>query len=454
VEQKQSKVPANLFIMKLDLDWMEKIVTYKSLVDEEYLLTIIDHIKPQFFNDANLSLIFDIVCDFYNRRKSLPTHTEIKAYLDTADKKEAFKHALKTIENVDKKINKDELYDNTERFIKERGIYQTMMNVAKDVGNGNIDTGKILDSFEKTCNVTLIHDIGLDLFNDFHRVEADLKRTDPVIPSGYKWLDEKLGGGFMQDGRAMYIFAGETNIGKSIILGNLAVNIARQSKTVLVITLEMSELVYAKRLTASIAKIATKALGNEVEIVSAKMNNFKDATNGRIIIKEFPPSCMTPRDIQSYIKKLTKSNIKIDAIVLDYINLLTSHKGKDSYERVKYISEETRALTYAFKCPLITVTQLNRSGYSVNEPGLTSLSESYALGATADFITSLWQGDGDNALGIIRTTLLKNRFGINTGTNAFKIDYSTLTISEDEALNNMTDATEDVARSLLMLSGS
>jgi replicative DNA helicase len=139
---------------------------------------------------------------------------------------------------------------------------------------------------------------------------------------------------------------------------------------------------------------------------------------------------------------------------LDYINLLTSSKGKDSYERVKYISEETRALTYAFKCPLITVTQLNRSGYSVNEPGLTSLSESYALGATADFIGSLWQGDGDNALGIMRTTMLKNRFGANTGTNAFKIDYSTLTISEDASLNNMTDATEDVARSLLMLSGS
>lgn len=437
--------------MNLDLDWMEKVVTYKSLVDEEYLLTIIDHVKPEYFVDKNLQVVFDVVCNFYNKRKILPTNSEIRVYLDTDEKRESFKKALNIISSIDKNLNRDELYDNTERFLKERGIYQTMMSVAKDVGSGNIDTSKILDQFEKSCTVTLVHDIGLDLFTNFDRVAQDLKRVDPTISTGYKWLDEKLGGGFMQDGRAMYVFAGETNIGKSIILGNFAVNIARQKKTVLVISLEMSEMVYAKRLTAQIAKTPTGKLADDIEVVEAKINNFKDATGGRIIIKEFPPSCMSPRDMQGYITKVAKKGIHIDAIILDYINLLTTTRGKDSYERIKYISEETRALTYNFKCPLITVTQLNRTGYSVSEPGLTSLSESYALGATADFIASAWQGEGDNEAGILRQSILKNRFGRNLGTNAFKIDYSTLTISEDNALNNMTQDSEDVAKALSIL---
>jgi replicative DNA helicase len=420
-------------------------------MDEEYLLTIIDHVKPEYFTDKNLQVVFDVVCNFYNKRKALPTNSEIRAYLDTDEKRDSFKKALNIISAIDKNLNRDELYDNTERFLKERGIYQTMMSVAKDVGGGNIDTSKILDQFEKSCNVTLVHDIGLDLFTNFDRVSQDLKRVDPTISTGYKWLDEKLGGGFMMDGRAMYVFAGETNIGKSIILGNFAVNMARQKKTVLVISLEMSEMVYAKRLTAQIAKTPTGKLADDIEVVEAKMNNFKDATGGRIIIKEFPPSCMSPRDIQGYITKVAKRGIHIDAIILDYINLLTSTKGKDSYERIKYISEETRALTYIFKCPLITVTQLNRTGYSVSEPGLTSLSESYALGATADFIASAWQGEGDNEAGILRESILKNRFGRNLGTNAFKIDYSTLTISEDQTLNNMTQDSEDVAKALSIL---
>ena len=84
----------------------------------------------------------------------------------------------------------------------------------------------------------------------------------------------------------------------------------------------------------------------------------------------------------------------------------------------------------------------HNSGYSV-EPSITALSESYALGATADFIGSLWQGDGDNEMGIMRHSLLKNRFGRNAGTTALKIDYSTLTITEDEAINCMTQDSQD-----------
>lgn len=428
--------------MKLDLDWMEKVVAFKSLVDEEYLSTIIDHVKPTYFGDKNLSFIFDVICDFYDRRKTLPTPTEIKLYLSTQEQRETFRRVVTELSAIEKNLNKDELYANTERFIKERGIYHAMMSVAKDVGNGDIDTGKILDMFEETCNVSLIHDIGTDLFNDMHKVREDVLQKSPTISTGYKWLDDKMGGGFMQNGRAMYVFAGETNIGKSIILGNFAINAAKQGKTVLVITLEMSEAMYSKRLVASISQTSFANMAGDIDIVEAKVEGFKNVTGGRIIIKEFPPSCMTPRDIQAFIKKLKKNGINIDLIVLDYINLLTSTKGKDSYERVKFIAEETRAITYEFKCPLVTVTQLNRTGYSV-EPSITALSESYALGATADFIGSLWQGDGDNEMGIMRHSLLKNRFGRNAGTTALKINYSTLTIMEDEAINCMTQDSQD-----------
>ena len=49
-----------------------------------------------------------------------------------------------------------------------------------------------------------------------------------------------LDGGFLENGRSIYVFAGETNVGKSIFLGNIAVNMAKQGKTVLVVSLEMS----------------------------------------------------------------------------------------------------------------------------------------------------------------------------------------------------------------------
>lgn len=436
--------------MSIDLDLMERVITLKTLNDEEYILSIGDHLKPELFKDKNLCFVYNLAREFYDKHNELPSLDELKLHLSTPEHKISFAAAMQSISKINKstKFNRDELYQNTERFIKERALYKTMMEVAADIGAGEIDTSKILDRFEKSCSFTLVHDIGLDLFKDFKRVEADLTQKEPVISTGYKWIDDKLAGGFLQRGRAMYVFAGETNIGKSIILGNLAVNIARQKKTVLVISLEMSEMMYARRLTAHITNTCTRQLADTIDVVSAKMENFQNTTGGRIIVKEFPPSCMTPRDIQAYIKKLTKNGIRIDAIVLDYINLLAASKGKDSYERIKYISEETRALTYHFSCPLITVTQLNRTGYSVSEPGLTALSESYALGATADFIASIWQSDDLKALNTVNISILKNRAGINTGTQPFKIDYSTLTMMQSESLTNFTNESETAEQAL------
>jgi replicative DNA helicase len=439
--------------MKLDLDWMEKVIAFKSITDDEYLASVIDYVKPSYFSDTNLRLVFEIVCSFYEKRKSIPTTTEIKSYLSTDADKQKFKNAVNSISSIDKALNREELYENTERFLKERGIYEAMMAVAQDVGAGNIDTSLILDKFEKSCNVSLIPDLGLDLLKDFSKVEQELMNPEPTIPTGFKWLDEKLGGGLQRNGRAMYVFAGQTNIGKSIILGNIACNVALQGKNVVVISLEMSETMYAKRLTANLTKVGINSLAKDIDIVRAQMDNLKEFnSNCKVFIKEFPPSTMTPRAIEVYLRKLQKRNIKIDLIVLDYLNLLTTTKGNNSYERIKYIAEETRAMTYAFNCPLVTVTQTNRSGTNVNEPDLTTVSESYALGATSDFVGSLWQGDGDKELGIMRASLLKNRFGINSGSNAFKIDYSTLTLSEDEQLNSMTQDSEDAANSLRMLS--
>jgi len=90
----------------------------------------------------------------------------------------------------------------------------------------------------------------------------------------------------------------------------------------------------------------------------------------------------------------------------------------------------------------------HNSGYSVAAPGLTTLSESYALGATADFIASAWKGEGDEGINILRFSLLKNRFGRNTGTYISKIDYSTLTITEFEDEMSLTDESAESARAL------
>jgi len=439
---------------KLDLDFFETVMVYKCLSDETYLASIVDILELRYFKNKNNKDVFNIIKDFYTKRGTKPTLTEIKSYLNTDELKTSCKAVINSFIDLDKKFNNDELYTNTEIFLKEKAVYHTMMDTVDDIGKNTIDTSSILNKFDKACNISLATDTGLDLFPDIEKVIQDLNKEDNYISSKWKWLDERLGGGFLESGRSIYVFAGETNIGKSIFLGNVAVSIASQNKTVLLITLEMPEMVYAKRLYTNITKIPFNHLKPECITLKNQIEGYTAEKPGaKILVKEFPPSTITTNHLKAFIKKITSKGLKIDAIVLDYINLLHTTLGTNTYERIKYCTEQLRALSYVFNCPIISATQLNREGYNTSDPGLNTISESMGLAATADVIMSIWQEDTDRELGVIKLGIMKNRFGTNFGHCIMRIDYSTLTISEDEHVND-TEASASTINTLASLSNN
>jgi len=354
------------------------------------------------------------------------------------EQKESFKELVKSFTDIDKTLDKEELYDNTEQFLKEKAVYHTMLNVAGDVSRGTVDTSVVLDKFEKSCNINLVTDLGLELYSDIDKLIKDLNSVERYVPSKWEWLDNCLGGGFLEAGKALYVFAGETNIGKSIFLGNIASNMAEDGKNVLLVTLEMSELLYARRLCSNVTKIPMKELADNTPSIKQAMND----QGGKIFIKEFPPATITANQLKAFIKKFEEQGIKIDAIVLDYLNLMHSTIGNNSYESIKNVTEQVRAMSYLFNCPIISATQLNRAGFDTDNPDLATISESIGLAATADAIISIFQNEEDRGIGIIRLGMMKNRYGPRGLTQAMRIDYSTLTIEQaddveiDEEMDN------------------
>jgi len=419
---------------KIDLDYFEKVLVYKSLTDEKYLADVIGHIEPNIIADKNIKIIFSIIKDFYDKRGVPPTVTELKTYLVNDEVKNAFRLVAGSFDQLDKNLNSDELLENTERYLKERAIYHTMMDVAEDITTGKVDTSYILEKFEKSCRIDLKDDIGIDLFEDIESVAKELSVDEPTLSSGWEWLDDHLAGGFLQNGRSFYVFAGQTNVGKSIFLGNVATNLARKGKNVLVISLEMSEIMYSCRLASDLTKIPIADLKDEHVTMKHAIKEMDKM--GKILIKEFPPNTISAQQLSSYVKTVMLKGVQVDAIVLDYINLLRGSLSSNLYERIKSASEEVRALSYKFNCPIISATQLNRTGYDTDSPGLDTIGESIGLAATADVIVGITQSDTDKELNIINLHMMKNRFGANFGKHEMRIDYKTLTIHEDETLNN------------------
>ena len=119
--------------------------------------------------------------------------------------------------------------------------------------------------FEKACNIALTSDIGLDFFGDYEKIITELGTKSEVLPTGWGFIDDKIGGGLAKNGRALYLFLGPTNVGKSIFLGNVAANMANKGLTTVLISLEMPEMMYAKRISSHLSKIPIKEIQQQIK---------------------------------------------------------------------------------------------------------------------------------------------------------------------------------------------
>jgi len=433
---------------ELDLDFMEVIILFNAMFDASYLTSIIDISNPIFFKNNDIRIIFKIIMDFYTNHNTIPSATEIKAHLSSDIQKEALKKVVVLFKTLDTKYNKDELLVNTEQFFRERALYEAIQTTLKDYSDKDKDVGitQTLDLFTKACNISLVDDLGHDYFNDIDSHINYLTEKHQHISTGYAFLDKLLAGGLLADGRALYVFGGVVNSGKSIILGNLAANICIQNKDVVVITLEMSEDIYSKRLSSQLSRIPFRKLGDETDMLKTFVNDHKKSNpTGNMFIKEYAPKSITVGHIRAYIEKLMrKKSIKPSVIIVDYINLIrpTIETG-NSYTDIKLVTEQLRALSYFFSCPIVTATQLGRAAFDKIDPGLEHTSESIGLPATADAQFTIWSDDNDRELGIIHMGCQKNRFGPNFGREAFRIDYDTLRI---ETMNEDFTSSDNIGK--------
>jgi replicative DNA helicase len=425
--------------LPLDFDLFERMMIYNAIFDPLYLESIVEYTKPSYFKNKDIRIVFEALHQYYSAHGKTPNVTELKAHLVEPERKQALRNVALSFADIDKTYDKDVLLKNTERFLKEKAVYNTVLKTSVDVQSGTINTSQILEDFEKACGISLVDNIGFDYFENIDEHCKELLKITKTVSSGWKWLDDHIGGGFLADGRALYVFYGTTNSGKSIFLGNIAANILNQNKTVVLISLEMSEQVYSKRMSSLFSNIAQKELPFNIEPLKKQVNSYKEKhNNAKLIVKEFPPQTVTPAHIKAYIDKLVRKGIKPDVIVIDYLNLIAPpEKGKNSYESVKAVTEHIRAMSYHFECPVISATQTNRSAYGEANPGLETMSESMGLAHTADAQFSIWSEDGDFDAGIIHLGITKNRFGRKDCSTVLEIDYPTLSIKDPDNVSLM-----------------
>lgn len=203
-----------------------------------------------------------------------------------------------------------------------------------------------------------------------------IRNPDAKIKTGWQSLDSYTNGGFLKDGRSLYLIMAQAGLGKSVFLSNMAVNFLKQNLKVVVISLEMSEDVYACRFDAHISKKNINRLKeNETEAVERIKEFYKKYPGANLIIKEYPPKSVTCNDIQAYLENLRNAGQQFDVVIVDYLNLVKAqHVSDNMFKDGLEVSERLRAISYMFNVPVVSACQVNTEGMNNENVGMENLS--------------------------------------------------------------------------------
>lgn len=434
--------------MKINQNFLEKLIIKASISDPTFMSRIVDKLIPSFFSIKSYNIVYDFYKNFWNNHSKLPSLDEIKLFATDNSFLEAFKIVYNDTNSIElSSVDNELFYSNVEKFLKEKLALNTLNEVIDNINKKDIDPSLIVNKFEKIAGISLLFEKGYDLYKDVDRFVQSCKETSNKLPTGFSEIDKAINGGVLSDGKCLSIVTAPTNVGKSIMLANIGVNAAKQGKNVLIISLEMSEEVYASRIYSALYDLPI----NSINFMGEELKKEIEAHSyGNVIIKEFPPATMTVDQIDGYIDELYKAGNKFDLICIDYLTLIAAPGADNSNEAGKIVTRKLRALTYKYKLPIWTACQINREGMGEKTSELRHIAESIAIAAEADLIISLNQQPEDKDMNIMRVTFLKSRLGakgftINLFFNQKYLRFEDMGITQNQ---NITKEDKDMIETI------
>ena len=243
------------------------------------------------------------------------------------------------------------------------------------------------------------------------------ERTGLVgLPTGFKDLDELLQG--LQKGNLILV-AARPGVGKSSLITNMARNVAVETgQTVALFSLEMSQIEIGMRLLCAEARVASdKVRANR--IAAEDWGRIVDAaeTLDQAPLFIVDSGNTTIIDIRAKARRL-KSQHNLGLIIIDYLQLMSSHRRVDSRQQeISEISRSLKLLAKELDIPVIAVSQLNRDPEKRvdKRPQLADLRESGALEQDADVVMFIHRedlySDDPSVKGLADVVVAKHRNG-------------------------------------------
>jgi replicative DNA helicase len=321
-------------------------------------------------------------------------------------------------------------------IIRDRSILRKLIEVADGVANSAFNAdGKSVQTLLDEAESRIMA-IGKDGSRKPDYLEISNLMTETVsriqelaargglnditgVATGFKDLDKETSG--LQKGD-LVIVAGRPSMGKTSFAMNIAENVALQEGLpVLVFSMEMSGSQLATRMVGSVGRIHQGRLrtGNLNEEEWPRLTHaIEKLEKAPIMIDE--TGSLNSLELRARARRMARKYKQVGLIVIDYLQLMTGSGNSTNENRATEISEISRSLKSLAKemqCPVIALSQLNRTLESRPDkrPIMSDIRESGAIEQDADVILFIYRDEVYNqespSKGIAEVIIGKQRNG-------------------------------------------
>ena len=307
----------------------------------------------------------------------------------------------------------ENIYEKIKDLTKKRDTFLLSKEIMKDIKETeNIDLliEKAISKLQKIEMQTEKQENFVNLIaRTTDLIEQNIKKKDDLsYYTGFFELDALTDG--LHKGE-LTIIGARPATGKTTFALQIAERIAGYNKSVMFVSLEMSEEQIIQKILAKKSRVNSRKIrngdltGEELDKIYIECGQISDLP---LLLYTKLKSI---QQIEIEARKL-KNKGKIDLLIIDYLQLVRNMGNFKSREQeVADISRTLKLLSLELEIPIIALCQLNRNA-SKNEPTLADIRESGSIEQDADNVIFLYQEDvEDNKVTI---DLQKQRAG-NTG---------------------------------------
>ena len=407
---------------------IETTILNNLIFNEDYTRKVIPFLKAEYFTDFTEKTVFQTVAEYVDKYKSVPDVEALNIDIQKAPQTE---EQYKTIQEylthfVPSKVDEQWLLDETEKFCKDKAIYNAILDGIHIIDGKSKDhtADAIPTILSDALAVSFDTHVGHDYMEQAQERYDYYHEVEDKIPFDLDFFNKITKGGLPP--KTLNICLAGTGVGKSLFMCHVAASALLQNKNVLYISLEMAEKKIAERIDANLMNISLEDLPDlSRRMFDSRIEKIQKKTEGKLIIKEYPTAsahCGHFRSLHNEL--LLKKQFRPDIIFIDYINICASSRFRygsnvNSYTYIKGIAEEMRGLAVELNVPIMSATQTTRQGFVSTDIGLEDTSESFGLPATADLMFALISTEELEGLNQMLVKQLKNRYNDPTVNKRF-----------------------------------